>query len=153
MAAPQAAPRPWPTWRGPVGLTDTNSTWTRLPACLRERPQGVSEPTIPVAMRWNAPSAILKLMNPGPATDVDSTSVAAGSAATIFAARSRGLQRAARASPSATGHAKSPCRGSRVRSITIGGTDPASSSPRARSVPMALATSASSPRFKDCFRR
>ena len=92
-------------------------------------------------------------MKPGPATAVDFRSLAAGSAATIRPASSRGLQRAARASPSATGHAKSPCRGSRARSITIGGTDSTGSSPRSRSLLTALATSASSPRFKDSIRR
>src|SRR2546426_1177499 len=38
MASPSAAPRPWPTWSGPVGLAETNSTLTLSPAPAVERP-------------------------------------------------------------------------------------------------------------------
>ena len=67
----------------------------------------------------NASVATPKLMKPGPAIATDAIEADSGRRATIRSAMSRGLRLAMRASPSATGLAKSPWSSPRLRSTGI----------------------------------
>ena len=71
MPSPRAAPRPWPTCSGPVGLAETNSTLTERPAPPVDAPYGVALARGCARDRrasWSAASQ--KLMKPGPAISV-----------------------------------------------------------------------------------
>src|SRR2546430_1444498 len=99
--------------------------------------------------RAYASGARWKLMNPAPATSVRESRGLAGSAATMAAASSRGLRRAALASRSARLVVNSPCPLSRVRSTTTAGGAGISVS----TLPVSLAREASSSCSSSCFNR
>src|SRR6266700_2956814 len=70
MPSPSAAPRPCPTCSGPVGLAETNSTFTDRPCPTSLRPK--RSPAASTVWRTLASwaSARKKLMNPGPAISI-----------------------------------------------------------------------------------
>ena len=70
MPSPRAAPRPWPTCRGPVGLADTNSTLIFSDCAALLRPYPVPSPRIRRTRETSSLSPSQKLMNPGPAISV-----------------------------------------------------------------------------------
>ena len=141
MQSPSAAWRPWPICRGPVGLAETNSTCTDLPAPVSPRPKSSRWSRMVSMTEPLAASVRKKLMNPGPAISVFSTCGESGRAEQSFAARSRGDMRACFARVRAMLLARSPWAGSRVRSIWMSGSMSAGKSPALARSPSARAIS------------
>ena len=141
MLAPFAAPRPCPTWSGPVGFAETNSTWMRRPPPNAARVLCAPASRMRRTVAVNASVATLKLMKPGPAIATDAIEADSGSRATIRSATSRGLRLAMRARARATGLAKSPWASPRLRSTGISGNGPSASSPSSRSAASACSRS------------
>ena len=109
IASPSAACRPCPTWSGPVGFADTNSTFTGPARDAAARPYAGPAAMIARSVPASWSPASRKLMKPGPATSTDATSPGGNaSAATICWATSRGLAFSVFASTSAKFVATSP---------------------------------------------
>jgi hypothetical protein len=72
IASPSAAWRAWPTCSGPVGLAETNSTIPGSPLGGRV-PKAAPAASVSATTRWRAAARRCRLMNPGPATAIDST--------------------------------------------------------------------------------
>src|SRR5438105_5820108 len=119
------APRACPAWIGPVGLDETNSTFTRRPAPNARRPKSATPlSTTSRSTSCNHVCARWKLTNPGPAISTLST-CAGGSLfrrSAIDWANSRGLRPAFFAEANATLLDQSPCsrRAARSRLMTSG---------------------------------
>jgi len=114
MASPSAAWRPWPTWSGPVGLAETNSTSTFSPVAgwrpYASPATSTSRTTCCLAATFNR-----MLRKPGPASSTSCThrpkAGVASRAVLSSAASSRGLRASGLASCIAAVLAKSPCAG------------------------------------------
>ncbi len=119
MASPTAALRPVPTWSGPVGLAETNSTCTRSPPPTSTRPKAGPRRSTSSRTRKSQPRAMVKLMKPGPATSTSARRSVSGRWRTMTSATSRGLRPTAGAIPSATLDAKSPCSLCRGRTTSM----------------------------------
>jgi hypothetical protein len=144
-------PRAFPTCSGPVGLADTNSTFTeRGFAGAGSRPQASgSARTVPI-IDSSAVSRSLMLRKPGGATSADATGVAAdGSVASAVSSVARavaianGAIRYGRASFIARLVARSPWTGSAGRSTSTAGRT--ASSGHVGSAPAATARSHARP--------
>ncbi len=143
------APRALPTWSGPVGLAETNSTLTARGLADASRPQRAGSARMPATIRSSAASARRRFRNPGGAA-VAPAMVAAGSPA---AARSidvasavaiaSGACRYGRASFMARLVARSPCSGFAGRSTSIATGAPSAGS--AGNEPSAMAASQARP--------
>ena len=82
------APRALPTWSGPVGLADTNSTLTARGFDAGIRPQRAGAARIPATIRSSAASARRRFRNPGRATSAPAMVAAGSPAARSIAAAS-----------------------------------------------------------------
>ena len=142
-----AAPRPWPTWRGPVGLADTNSTCTRRPPPVSVRPYAapLSRMVRTTSVWWLG--LIQKLIKPGPAMSQRSTNALSGSAAISFEASSLGAMPARLASTMAMLHDRSPLLESFGRSIWGADSSTSASTPSDTSCSSASLMSAASSGF------
>ena len=126
------APRALPTWSGPVGLADTNSTLTERGRIGATRPHAVGSARIPAIVDSSAPSPRRMFRKPGAATSAEATGVEPSSladsavkASARAPAIAAGAMRYGRASFIARVLAKSPWAGSAGRSTsTAGRTDP-----------------------------
>src|SRR5436190_1899776 len=122
------APRAFPTWSGPVGLADTNSTLTARGRTGATRPQPTGSARIAATADSRASSRSRTFRNPGAATsaeatgDVDPAFVdSLSSSAAIADAIVSGAIRYGLASRIAMLLAKSPWTGSAGRSIATSG--------------------------------
>ena len=122
------APRAFPTWSGPVGLADTNSTLTERGRIGATRPHAGGSARMPAIVASSAPSSRRMFRKPGAATSAEATGVEAASAvasATSSAASASaiavGAIRYGRASRIARLLAKSPWTGSAGRSTSTAG--------------------------------
>ena len=120
MASPSAAPRPCPTCKGPVGLADTNSTFTRRPRPSSDFPYASPAAMMVSRISVRTLAGSLTLMKPGPATSTENAlPSSASNSVRISSAMSRGFLFSCLANWRATFVARSPCTGSRGRSIVI----------------------------------
>ena len=122
------APRALPTWSGPVGLAETNSTLTERPVpSAAVRPQLDGSARIAATVASSASSRSRRLRKPGAATSAAAIGLAGSSAASAVssaasaAAMASGAIRYGRASLIARLLAKSPCTGSAGRSTSTAG--------------------------------
>ncbi len=74
--SPYAAWRAVPTWIGPVGLADTNSTSVLSRVCAEPPPYASPAFSAPVSASRHQASDMYRLRKPGPATSTRSTSPA-----------------------------------------------------------------------------
>ncbi len=144
------APRALPTWSGPVGLADTNSTLTERGWTGATRPQPAGSARIAPIVVSRASSRSRRLTNPGAATSTEATgdedpaaADSASSSAAIAWAIASGAIRYGRANRIAMLLAKSPWTGSAGRSIATSAR--VAPSGHAGSVPAATARSQARP--------
>jgi hypothetical protein len=134
------APRALPTWSGPVGLAETNSTLTVLGETGSTWPQASGSARIPSTILSRAVGRSRTFRKPGGATSAASTGEldpGADPSRTSFAARrvatSSGARLYGRASFMARLVEKSPCSGLAGRSTSMTGRFSSSSAERAPS--------------------
>ena len=139
------APRALPIVRGPVGLADTNSTFTRRGRIGCTRPQSPGAARTPAIVCSRARSVTRRLTKPGGAASAAAiglspapTSASRPISSASTWAISSGARRYGRASRIARFEAKSPCSGFAGRSMSTAGR---SSGGSGGSVPAAIARS------------